>query len=67
MLIFGRCASSTSVSWAPMVNTGLSAFIALCITTEICDQRTTRELGLVRGQQVGHLPGRGVEPHVTRR
>ena len=25
-----------------MVNTGLSAFIALCITTEICDQRSTR-------------------------
>jgi hypothetical protein len=38
----GRCARSTSVSWDPIDSTGLSAFMALCMTTEICDQRSTR-------------------------
>ena len=28
------CASIASLNWAPIVVTGLSAFIALCMTTE---------------------------------
>ncbi len=28
------CAASTSSNWAPIDMTGLSAFIALCMTTE---------------------------------
>ena len=35
----GRWAFSTSSIWYPMVATGLSAFSALCMTTEISDQR----------------------------
>ena len=38
----GMCACSTSVSWVPMVSTGLSACMALCITTAMRDQRSSR-------------------------
>ncbi len=40
----GTCAASASVSWARIVITGLSAFIALCSTSDTCDQRSTRSV-----------------------
>ena len=33
------CARIASLNWAPMVLTGFSAFIALCMTTDMSRQR----------------------------
>jgi len=52
-------ACSTSVSWAPMVITGFSAFIADCSTTAICDQRSPRSSASSSESRSTGRPGSG--------
>ena len=63
------CARIASLNWAPMVLTGFSAFIALCMTTDMSRQRIvdscpsvspTRFVPVERDRAGRHL-GRGSE------
>jgi hypothetical protein len=60
------CARSTSVSCTPIVKTGLSEFIALWKTTEICDQRSSRISSSSRSNRScsPSLPWNSAEPPV---
>ena len=59
LVMAGVWARNTSVSWDPMDSTGLSAFMALCITTEICDQRSTRSPASSAASRSTVRPGSG--------
>jgi len=52
------CARIASLNWAPMVLTGFSAFIALCMTTDMSRQRIAASWPSVR-------PTRFVPPNMT--
>ena len=46
------CARIASLNWAPMDLTGFSAFIALCMTTDMSRQRIGGQLPVGQAHQV---------------
>ena len=59
LLMPGRCARSTSMSCVLTGNTGFSAFIALCSTTAIWDQRSLRSCSSSAVSRSTVCPGSG--------